>query len=132
MRLARFLLCAFAVAAYLVSAGSVARAATRESWERGKLLYTDRCIFCHGQDGSGWNLQTRVPRPPVPVPNLTDPVFMKKFTDKDLFKVIKEGGTRKGKSRFMPPAGRWLNGKDIRDVIAYVRSLVRSRPGGKR
>lgn len=132
MRTIRFSLCAFAAAACLALSGGEARSASRKSWEQGKLLYTERCVFCHGRDGSGWDLHSRVARPPVPVPNLTDPVFMKQFTDKDLFKVIKEGGTRAGKSRFMPPADRWLNDKDIENVITYVRSLIRSQPVGKK
>ena len=111
------------LSAMFVSPGDAA--SSRKSWERGRIFYTERCIHCHGKDGSGWSMQSRIPRPPAPVPNLADHGFMSRFSDKDLFKVIKEGGTRAGKSRFMPPAGRWLSDKDIRDVISYVRSLVR-------
>ncbi len=70
-------------------------------------------------------------RPPVPVPDLTVSEFMSRFSNRELFKVIKYGGTRKGKSRFMPPAGRWLSDEDIQDVITYVRSLERSSSDGK-
>ena len=100
-------------------------ASSRKSWERGRIFYTERCIHCHGKNGRGWSMQSRILRPPAPVPDLTDSGYMDRFSDKDLFKVIKEGGTREGKSRFMPPAGRWLSDGDIRDVISYVRSLVR-------
>ncbi len=88
-------------------------------------MYTERCILCHGQDGRGWSLQSKISRPPVPVPDLSDPEFMSRFTDRDLFKVIKEGGTRMGKSRFMPAAGNWLGDSEIRDVIAYIRIFER-------
>ncbi len=126
-RIALFSLVFALISAVCVSPGRAA--SSRKSWERGRIFYTERCIHCHGKSGGGWGMQSRIPRPPAPVPNLTDPGFMSRFSDKDLFKVIKEGGTREGKSRFMPAAGRWLSDKDIRDVISYVRSLVR---GAKR
>ncbi len=102
-----------------------ATAGGKNSPVRGKIFYTERCIFCHGRDGSGWNLQKKAALPPTPVPDLSDPEFMSRFTDRELFKVIKEGGTRMGKSRFMPPAGNWLGDSEIRDVIAYIRVFER-------
>ncbi|MEE9255905.1 MAG: cytochrome c [bacterium] len=126
------LLLLLALAALLAWSSSAAVAASREDWERGKAFYTERCIFCHGKEGKGWSLQSRIPRPPMPVPDLTDPAFMRQFPDKGLFQVIKEGGTRLGKSRFMPPAGRWLSDADIRDVIVYLRSLERRPASGKK
>jgi hypothetical protein len=68
----------------------------------------------------------------VPVPDLRDPAFMGRFSDRELFRVIKEGGTREGKSRFMPPSGLWLSDEDIRDVITYVRSLERRPASGQK
>ncbi|MFQ5914927.1 MAG: c-type cytochrome [Nitrospinota bacterium] len=97
--------------------------------ERGRELFVERCVLCHGNKGKGWSLASRVARPPVPVPDLTDPVFMKGFTEDELFRVIKEGGTREGKSRFMPPVGGWLSDEEIRDLTAYVRTLASERAG---
>jgi cytochrome c len=124
-----FVLIAVISGVLLVSAAQTA--SSGENPARGKLLYTERCVFCHGDDGSGRSLQTRVARLPFPVPDLTNPEFMSRFSGKELFNVIKEGGTRAGKSRFMPPAGRWLSDDDIRDVIVYLRSLERSPSGDK-
>jgi len=118
-------------AAFFPSGAASAASAPRESLERGKILYTERCVFCHGKDGRGGDMQSRIARPPVPVPDLTDSAFMRGFTEKELFRVIKEGGTREGKSRFMPPSGLWLSDEDIRDVIIYVRSLERRPAGGQ-
>ncbi len=112
--------------------GQPEEAASRNSWERGKMFYTERCVLCHGQDGRGWDLTSRIARPPVPVPDLTDPSFMRGVTDRELLKIIKEGGTRLGKSRFMPPTGQWLSDDEIRDIIAYVRSLERRPASGQR
>ncbi|MFQ5692860.1 MAG: c-type cytochrome [Nitrospinota bacterium] len=95
--------------------------------KRGRELFVERCVLCHGETGRGWDLTSRVPRPPVPVPDLTDAAFMRGFSDGELFRVIKLGGTRKGKSRFMPPVGRWLSDEEIWDLVGYVRTLARTR-----
>jgi len=125
----------FFLAADLPFPAEALSASSKKSWNRGKLLYVERCILCHGEEGRGWDMRAKIARPPVAVPDLTESSFMRGFTDKDLFRVIKEGGTRQGKSRFMPPAGRWLSDDEIRDVITYLRSLERSGPaagGGRR
>ncbi|MFP6871690.1 MAG: c-type cytochrome, partial [Nitrospinota bacterium] len=86
-----FVLIAAISGVLLVSAAQTA--SSGENPARGKLLYTERCVFCHGDDGSGRSLQTRVARLPFPVPDLTNPEFMSRFSGKELFNVIKEGGT---------------------------------------
>jgi cytochrome c oxidase cbb3-type subunit 3 len=48
---------------------------------------------------------------------------MSKLSDEQLFKVIKEGGASIGKSPLMPPWGPSLKDDQIKDVIAYVRTL---------
>lgn len=120
-----------AAAAEGASAGPPGRgvSAYQGGLERGRLLYRERCLFCHGEEGAGWNHASRASAPPVKVPDLRDPAFMGRFNRQELFKVIKEGGTREGKSRFMPPSGLWLSDEDIGDIILYVRSLER-RPSG--
>lgn len=112
--------------------GELVRAADpprRPDLERGRALFVERCVLCHGKEGKGWDLTVKVPRPPVPIPDLSDPAFMREFTEAELFEVIKEGGTRAGKSRFMPPAGPWLSDEEIWDLVGYVRALVKRSPG---
>ena len=48
---------------------------------------------------------------------------MSKLSDDDLLKTIKNGGASVGKSPLMPPWGASLNDDQIKDVIAYVRTL---------
>jgi mono/diheme cytochrome c family protein len=50
---------------------------------------------------------------------------MKTLKDGDIFKIIKEGGGAVGKSPLMPPWGAALPDQDIRNVVAYIRSLAK-------
>ena len=131
-RSSRFAVLSAAVVVLLLAGSAAAGNSARNGWKKGKIFYTERCIFCHGEDGRGWSMESRFPRPPVPVPDLTDPSFLGRFNEVELFRVIKQGGTRTGKSRFMPPTGNWLSDSDIRDVITYIRSLVRRPTGARR
>ena len=56
--------------------------------------------------------------------NHTDGQYMNTLTDDDLFKVIKEGGASVGKSSLMPPWGGQMADEEIRNVIAYLRTLA--------
>jgi mono/diheme cytochrome c family protein len=49
---------------------------------------------------------------------------MNALSNEHLFKVIKEGGAAVGKSPLMAPWGGALSDDQIRDVVAYVRSLA--------
>jgi cytochrome c oxidase cbb3-type subunit III len=89
--------------------------------EEGKKLYGQYCALCHGQSGKGdgpgaANLNPK-PR------DHTDKEYMSKLSDDDLLKVIKNGGASIGKSPLMPPWGGALKDDQIKDVIAYVRTL---------
>jgi cytochrome c oxidase cbb3-type subunit 3 len=48
---------------------------------------------------------------------------MSKLSDRDLLKVIQEGGVSIGKSQLMPPWGVSLNEEQIKDIIANIRTL---------
>jgi len=41
--------------------------------------------------------------------------------------VIKDGGEAVGGTKFMPPFGFQLSDQDVRDIVAYIRSLNRNR-----
>ena len=49
---------------------------------------------------------------------------MNKFSDRFLFDIIAKGGTTVGKSAMMPGWGGQLQEKQLRDVVAYVRSIA--------
>jgi mono/diheme cytochrome c family protein len=49
---------------------------------------------------------------------------MNELSDEHLFLVIKEGGAAVGKSALMAPWGASLSDDQIRDVVAFVRTLA--------
>ncbi|MFQ5849583.1 MAG: c-type cytochrome [Candidatus Binatia bacterium] len=91
---------------------------------KGKEIYLERCVLCHGPKGHGWDWDKKVARPPVPVPNLVEVV--PKRSDVYLMTAIRDGGEAVGLTRFMPAFGFNMNERELKDVVAYLRSLQRS------
>lgn len=84
---------------------------------RGGLVFANYCVTCHGinADGNGRAARLYDPRPA----NL-------RVTDKNdayLGLIVKLGGQAMGRSPFMPPWGAELTEEQMRDIVAYVRSL---------
>jgi mono/diheme cytochrome c family protein len=90
--------------------------------QRGKGSFETYCVTCHGPRGEadGPMGLTLNPRPA----RLGDRAYMRDKTDDYLFQVIKFGGASVGRSPLMAPWGGALSDAQIRDVIAYVRSLA--------
>jgi len=87
----------------------------------GETIYGRYCVTCHGAGGKGDGPAGKVL---VPKPaDHSNPAVMKARTDQDLYRVILRGGAAVGKSPSMAPWGGVLNDGDIRDVIAFIRSL---------
>lgn len=83
--------------------------------QRGRATFVRNCSACHGADGTG-----RLPpgvQMVAPPRDLTDPEFQAQRTDEELLFVLRNG---KGA---MPPFGVLLGEDQVRDVIAYVRTL---------
>ena len=83
----------------------------------GGLVFANYCVTCHGinADGNGRAARLYDPRPA----NL-------RITDKNdayLGLIVKLGGQATGRSPFMPPWGAALTEEQMRDIVAYVRSL---------
>ena len=89
--------------------------------EQGKKLYGQFCVSCHGQSGKGDGPAAAALNPKPR--DHTDKEAMSKLSDDDLLKVIKNGGASVGKSPLMPAWGASLKDDQIKDVIAYVRTL---------
>jgi mono/diheme cytochrome c family protein len=85
---------------------------------RGATLYQRYCRGCHGEDGRG-GAHTFMPH----IGNLTKKDYIEFIPDGFLFTVIAEGGVAVGKSGYMPAWRGTLSEQDIKDVIAFVRSL---------
>ncbi|RMF91397.1 MAG: hypothetical protein D6736_05295, partial [Nitrospinota bacterium] len=89
--------------------------------KQGESLYRGYCVPCHGPEGRG-DGPAAAGLNPKPR-NLTDRDYMSQKTDEDLFAVIKGGGASVGLSAAMPAWGGVLQDTQIRDVIAFVRTL---------
>ncbi|MFN3477625.1 MAG: c-type cytochrome [Candidatus Methylomirabilales bacterium] len=88
----------------------------------GKEKYLTLCASCHGTSGKGDGPAAAALNPKPR--DHTNGKYMNTLTDQYLFSVIKEGGKAVGLSELMPPWGRALNDKEIRDLVAYVRTLA--------
>ena len=82
---------------------------------RGEVLFVKYCSGCHGPQGRGG--EYRFLRGPDPA-NLTLPSTGEK-SDADLLKTIHDGKPN------MPPWNVRLSEKERRDVLAYVRTLIK-------
>ena len=88
----------------------------------GKADYQIFCASCHGPAvlGDGPVAQALNPKPA----RHNDGAYMNPLTDDYLFKVIKFGGAAVGKSPMMAPLGGSLSDQQIRNVIAFIRTLA--------
>ena len=87
----------------------------------GRVLYLHYCLTCHGEEGhgDGFNAFSLDPRPR----DLADPAFQASKSDDDLAAIIRSGGGVAGMSTGMPPYGRTLNERRIRNIVNYLRTL---------
>ena len=90
---------------------------------RGEAQYAALCASCHGRRGGG-DGPLAAALDPKPVKH-DDGAYMNELSDEHLFTVIQRGGGAVGKSPLMGAWGGVLNDAQIRDVIAYIRSLAK-------
>lgn len=105
----------------------VAFAAGAGSGPRGTVQSTfqSECASCHGANGKGGGWTAWLFR--LKMRDLTDAAYMRTVSDDYLFQIIKQGGDMLGKPG-MPSWGQKLTDREIRDLVAYVRSLSPPRP----
>ena len=95
----------------------------RHAAQRGAKLYKNFCQSCHGERGAGelvypWNIG----KPGYfPAPALDDSQHAWHHSDEDLVKLIREGSPR------TPAWKNNLSDKNIRDIVAYMKSLWGAR-----
>jgi mono/diheme cytochrome c family protein len=88
----------------------------------GKATYDQHCATCHGaggqSDGPG------AAALPIKPPPLTDGRLLNPLPDDFLFTVVSKGAGAVGLAPQMPPFQPPLTDRQIRDVIAYVRTFA--------
>jgi mono/diheme cytochrome c family protein len=100
---------------------SISTAQAQDAAE-GKQLYVSYCSTCHGDTGKGDGVVGR--SLPVKPADHTNGTVMNQLSDQFLHDIIAKGGTAVGKSSFMPSWGSSLDEKQIRDLLAYLRSIA--------
>lgn len=90
--------------------------------ERGKALYGQYCATCHGPQGKGDGISGQ--NLAVKPQNLTEGRVLNPLPDHFLFSIIAHGADSVGLSPLMPAFKPFLGDPQIRDVIAYVRSIA--------
>jgi mono/diheme cytochrome c family protein len=93
-------------------------AATPESIESGKSLYSSQCAMCHGVAGDGKGELAGTLN--LKVPDFTSTSAMKKRTDGELHYILTRGHGEM-------PAETRMGEKELWDMINYVRSLARPK-----
>ncbi len=96
--------------------------ATAQNQEEGKKIYVTYCTACHGERGKGDGMAAQ--SLPVRPADHTNGAVMNQFSDKFLVDLISKGGSAVGKSSFMPAWGSSFNEKQIRDIVAYLRTIA--------
>jgi mono/diheme cytochrome c family protein len=93
-----------------------------QTQSEGKKLYLTYCASCHGDSGKGDGPAAR--SLPVKPANHTDGSVMNPLSDKFLLDIISKGGSAVGKSPMMPGWGGQFKENQLRDIVAYVRSIA--------
>lgn len=110
------------ITAALLAALFCAGSSWAQNQPEGKNVYMTYCVSCHGEGGKGDG--TAAMSLPAKPADHTNGSIMNQHSDKFLYDIISKGGGAVGKSSFMPAWGGALNDSQIRDVIAYIRSLA--------
>lgn len=81
-------------------------------------IYDKQCLKCHGAEGKGDTKAGRL----IKAADFTDPTVQEKFSDEQMFTVIKEGvKDDKGKFKMKPAEG--VTDDDIKALVKLVRSF---------
>jgi mono/diheme cytochrome c family protein len=99
----------------------VARLASDEARERGRLLFEQKCVLCHGPRADGNGVRSRgLSGKPA---DFNNPSWRARTTPRSVFEVLSEG--KRGTSM---PAWPTLSTDQKWDVVAYVLSVAEDGP----
>jgi len=98
------------VAAYL--------SVVRSPVARGEAAFKANCILCHGVRGDGKGRASVLYNPP--------PTDLTRSDKNDMYKemIITLGGKAMGRSDAMPVWGEQISEQEIKDLVAYLRTLL--------
>lgn len=90
---------------------------------KGKAIYDQYCAGCHGSTGKGDGPAAGALNPKPR--DLSDKAYARSLKDEYLFQITKDGGAAVKKSPLMPAMGKTLKDDQIKDLVAYLRSLAK-------
>ncbi|MEK6717922.1 MAG: cytochrome c [candidate division NC10 bacterium] len=90
---------------------------------KGKATYDQLCAGCHGPTGKGDGpaAASLNPKPR----DLSDKTYARSLKDAYLVEITTNGGPAVKKSPLMPAMGKTLKDDQIKDLVAYLRSLAK-------
>jgi mono/diheme cytochrome c family protein len=94
--------------------------------QKGKKVYDDGCIACHGSEGKGAPMADTVFSRPDTFPDFTDCAGTTPEPNGNWKAVIVHGGPSRGLSQIMPAFGDLLTDDQINDVMAYMRGFCKN------
>ena len=83
--------------------------------ERGRAVYSEKCVRCHGADGQGHTRMAETVEPP----DLSDPAWQRGRSNARMVTSVANGRGQ------MPAFKKKLTRQDIAASVAYVRTLRR-------
>jgi len=90
---------------------------------KGGQIFAKSCARCHGAKAKGDGADLVKLQSAVSPDDWTDKEANQQLTDSFIVAMITKGGKANGKSRIMPAFGDKLNGQQVQDLLAFLRSL---------
>lgn len=84
---------------------------------RGRLVFQNYCVLCHGPEGKGDGRAAKLHTPP-PF-NLTISAAPRDY----ISQVVRKGGEAMGRGKGMPPWGDQLTDEQVNDTLNYLFSI---------
>ncbi|NVO05264.1 MAG: cytochrome c [Rhodoferax sp.] len=91
---------------------------TQEASEmRGRLVFQNYCVLCHGPEGRGDGRAAKLHTPrPFNLTTSTAPRYY-------IADMVRKGGEAMGRGKGMPPWGEQLTDEQVNDVLTYLFTL---------
>lgn len=90
---------------------------TEASVIRGRIVFQNYCVLCHGLEGKGDGRAAKLHTPP-PF-NLTQSAAPREY----ISQVIRKGGEAMGRGKGMPPWGEQLTDEQVNDALNFLFSI---------